>query len=43
MASIKKGEHVTGTYMHDPLAVAEAIYPSRFIKYARGHMIIHLQ
>ena len=28
--------------MHDPLTVSEAIYPSRFVQYARGHLILHL-
>jgi hypothetical protein len=44
---------VTGTCPHDPLTVAEAVYPGfffcltiflltgRFVKYARGHLMIH--
>src|SRR5690348_1308989 len=30
-----------GTCPHDPLTVAEAIYPGRFLKYTRGHIVIH--
>lgn len=26
---------------HDALTLAEAIYPSRFIKYVRGYVVIH--
>lgn len=32
---------VRGTCPHDALTVAEAIYPDRFVKYARGHLMIH--
>lgn len=30
-----------GTCPHDVLTTAEAVYPERFVVYARGHLIIH--
>ncbi|KAJ6235720.1 inosine-uridine preferring nucleoside hydrolase [Anaeramoeba flamelloides] len=33
-------QEIDGTCPHDPLTTTECIYPSRFIKYARGYMRI---
>eukprot|EP01128_Nolandella_sp_AFSM9_P007467 TRINITY_DN409_c0_g1_i1.p1 TRINITY_DN409_c0_g1~~TRINITY_DN409_c0_g1_i1.p1 ORF type:complete len:490 (-),score=86.35 TRINITY_DN409_c0_g1_i1:95-1522(-) len=32
---------VEGTCPHDALTVAEAVYPGKFVKYERGHILIH--
>jgi purine nucleosidase len=32
---------VNGTCPHDPLTVAEALYPERFVEYVQGHLMIH--
>lgn len=32
-----------GTCPHDPLTLAEAVYPQRFVRYSRGHIVVHLR
>ncbi len=35
------GRPITGTCPHDPLTVAEALVPGRFVRYVRGRVRIH--
>jgi len=39
--SSKFGADIKGTCPHDGLALAEAIYTNRFVKYIRGHLLVH--
>ncbi|KAH3761349.1 purine nucleosidase [Pelomyxa schiedti] len=35
------GRPITGTCPHDPLTISEAVYPGKFVKYSRGHLLVH--